>query len=75
MINDATEKVAAGDFTVRVQLDEHVQIEEFQELFRSFNLMVEELGTVETLRDGFVALRNVSSMLRIYWITVGGLPI
>ncbi|MBR3539704.1 MAG: hypothetical protein IKN79_11620, partial [Eubacterium sp.] len=27
MINDATEKVAAGDFTVRVQLDEHVQIE------------------------------------------------
>lgn len=55
MINDATEKVAAGDFTVRVQLDEHVQIEEFQELFRSFNLMVEELGTIETLRDGFVA--------------------
>ncbi|MBR3539532.1 MAG: HAMP domain-containing histidine kinase, partial [Eubacterium sp.] len=27
----------------------------FQELFRSFNLMVEELGTIETLRDGFVA--------------------
>ncbi len=55
VINDATEQVAQGDFTVRVELDERVQIDEFKELYTSFNQMVEELGTIETLRDDFVA--------------------
>ena len=55
VINDATEKVAKGDFTVRVELDKRVKIEEFVELYSSFNRMVEELGDIETLRDSFVA--------------------
>lgn len=55
VINDATEKVARGDFSVRVKLDEHIHIVEFEELYDSFNQMVQELGTIETLRDDFVA--------------------
>ena len=55
VINDATEQVAKGDFTIRVKLDERVKIDEFEELYASFNRMVEELGTIETLRDDFVA--------------------
>ena len=55
VINDATEQVAKGDFSIRVKLDERVQIEEFEDLYDSFNLMAQELGTIETLRDSFVA--------------------
>ena len=55
VINDATELVAKGDFSIRVKLDEMVQIEEFEDLYDSFNQMVHELGAIETLRDSFVA--------------------
>ena len=61
-INDATEQVAKGDFDVRVRLDDHINIAEFEDLYNSFNQMAQELGTIETLRDDFVS--NVSHEIK-----------
>lgn len=51
-----TKQVAEGDFTVR--LKESSRLEDMQELYTNFNLMVEELGNTDTLRSDFVT--NVS---------------
>jgi len=48
---DATRRVAAGDFSVRVQLK---GVGELQDLSRSFNKMAHELSSIETLRSDFV---------------------
>ena len=48
---DATRRVAAGDFSVRVQLK---GVGELQDLSRSFNKMAQELSSIETLRSDFV---------------------
>ena len=47
----ATRKVAAGDFSVQIQLK---GVEELEELSQSFNKMTRELSTIETLRSDFV---------------------
>jgi len=49
---DATRAVAEGDFSVRLK-ESHLP--EFKDLNRSFNKMVEELGSIETLRSDFVS--------------------
>ncbi|MDO5521660.1 MAG: HAMP domain-containing sensor histidine kinase [bacterium] len=51
----ATNKVAAGDFSVQVQ---ETKSREFEHLVRNFNKMVKELGSIETLRSDFIS--NVS---------------
>ena len=55
-INDATKKVAKGDFSVR--LEEKSIAKEIEEIATSFNIMVKELANTETLRSDFVS--NVS---------------
>lgn len=49
---DATHKVAEGDFSVRLDIG---NVPEIEDLNRSFNTMVEELGSIETLRSDFVS--------------------
>ena len=55
-LSEASKKVATGDFTVR--LAEEYETYEMHTTYKSFNYMVGELGSIETLRDDFVA--NVS---------------
>jgi len=50
-IMDATDKIASGDYSVRVQPN---GIESFRELGERFNHMAEELSSVEMLRSDFV---------------------
>ncbi len=52
----AASEVAKGDFTIH--LDETEHIEEIRELTHNFNVMVQELSSIETLRNDFVV--NVS---------------
>lgn len=55
-ISEATKAVATGDFTIR--LESSRQIVELQDFFTNFNSMVQELSSIETLRNDFVL--NVS---------------
>lgn len=55
-LNRAMERVADGDFTVR--LTEQSKSKEIQEVYSGFNLMVHELGTTEMLQRDFTS--NVS---------------
>lgn len=48
----ATRRVAEGDFSVRLEVG---SVPEIDELNRSFNAMVEELSTIETLRSDFIS--------------------
>lgn len=48
---DSTHKVAAGDFSVKVDLK---GIGELEELSESFNKMTQELASIETLRSDFI---------------------
>lgn len=50
-IMDATDKIADGDYSVRV---EPKGMEQFRELGEKFNHMAEEIGSVEMLRSDFV---------------------
>lgn len=52
----AMRKVAKGDFKIR--LETRLSTREVKEIYKNFNLMVEELGTTETLQTDFVS--NVS---------------
>lgn len=55
-LSKAMEKVAQGDFTVR--LKEESSLDEMQRLYDNFNVMVEELAATEVLQSDFVS--NVS---------------
>ena len=48
---DATHQVAGGDFSVKVNIK---GIGELEELSQSFNIMTQELSSIETLRSDFV---------------------
>ncbi|MGO3779641.1 MAG: ATP-binding protein [Enterococcus viikkiensis] len=52
-LRQAMSQVAKGDFTI--QLSEDKQMEDVEELYHDFNLMVKELGSIETLRNDFVS--------------------
>lgn len=54
-LTDATKQVAKGDFDVRLELKDEHHIYELENLYSNFNYMVKELGTIETLRNDFVA--------------------
>lgn len=50
-ISDAMQKVADGDYTVRLDSEKD---QPFRELYRNFNTMAEELGGVEMLKNDFI---------------------
>lgn len=52
-LRQAMSKVAKGDFTL--QLGEEKQMEDVAELYHDFNVMVNELNSIETLRNDFVS--------------------
>lgn len=52
----AAQKVARGDFTVRADVNTHLN--ELDHLSKNFNIMVVELGATETFRNDFIS--NVS---------------
>ena len=54
VLNVAMKKLAAGDFSVRIDLSSRFASYEFDELTTSFNLMAQQLGSVEMLRSDFV---------------------
>jgi two-component system, OmpR family, phosphate regulon sensor histidine kinase PhoR len=56
-ITEAFEKIAKGDFNVRLTLD-FGRIEPANKLAQSFNVMAEELSEMETMRQEFIS--NVS---------------
>lgn len=54
-LTEATKQVAKGDFNVRIDAENNHHIYEVENLYNNFNYMVKELGTIETLRNDFVA--------------------
>ena len=62
IITEATEKIMAGDFSVRVKPMHSLGMEGFNQIAMAINKMVEELGSVETLRTDFIA--NVSHEMK-----------
>lgn len=62
-ISEATRRVAKGDFTVNIELDETLKDNSYINImFRDFNTMVEELNSIESLKDDFVS--NVSHEIK-----------
>ena len=55
-VSNATKEVAKGNF--KVTLDERHKIDEINKMAKNFNIMVQELAGIETLRNDFVV--NVS---------------
>ncbi|MGM0215290.1 HAMP domain-containing sensor histidine kinase [Enterococcus sp. AZ109] len=52
-LRQAMNQVAKGDLTV--QLKETQQVDDVQQLYHDFNVMVKELSSIETLRNDFVS--------------------
>ena len=61
-ITEATEKIMAGDFSVRIKPMQSSGMEGFNQIAEAINQMAEELGSLETLRTDFVA--NVSHEMK-----------
>lgn len=55
-LSEASQRIAKGDFDLNLTYDG--SINEFRDTYQSFNTMVRELSTIETLRSDFIA--NVS---------------
>lgn len=64
----ATDKVAKGDFTVRIS--EKNGAGEVKELVQSFNAMTEELGSTEIFRSDFI--RNFSHEFKTPMVSIEG---
>ena len=62
-LSEAARKIAQGDFSVRVApLRKDGKKDYVEVMFDDFNTMAEELGSIETLKDDFIA--NVSHELK-----------
>ena len=61
-IIEATEKIMAGDFSVRIKPMESSGMEGFNQIAEAINQMAEDLGSLETLRTDFIA--NVSHEMK-----------
>ncbi len=67
ILTDATKRVAAGDFSVRVHVKSSSEITRLAE---SFNEMAEDLSSIETLRDDFVS--NISHEFKTPVVSIRG---
>lgn len=56
IISDATKKVAKGDFSVKI--DENIKAKELNQMAQNFNIMIQELASMEMFRSDFI--NNVS---------------
>lgn len=61
-ITEATEKIMAGDFSVRIKPMQSSGMEGFNQIAEAINQMAEELSSLETLRTDFIA--NVSHEMK-----------
>ena len=61
-ITEATEKITAGDFSVRIKPMQSSGMEGFNQIAEAINQMAAELSSVETLRTDFIA--NVSHEMK-----------
>lgn len=61
-------KVATGDFSI--QMNEQQKVAEVQQLYKDFNVMVQELNSIETLRNDFVS--SVSHEFKTPLATIQG---
>ncbi|MBR5509516.1 MAG: HAMP domain-containing histidine kinase [Lachnospiraceae bacterium] len=67
-LSKAMQKVAKGDYTVR--LEEKISVQEINSLRTNFNHMVQELSSTETLHSDFIA--NVSHEFKTPLATISG---
>ena len=67
-LRKAMEKVADGDFKVRLETNSTSQ--EIQEIYSGFNLMAQELSTMEILQTDFVS--NVSHEFKTPIVSIKG---
>lgn len=61
-IREATEKIAKGDFSVRLNLDSRLNFAGYDEIMQNLNIMSQELSKSEILKNDFIA--NVSHELK-----------
>ena len=61
-IRQATEKIAKGDFSVRLNLDSKLNFAGYDEIMQNLNIMSQELSKSEILKSDFIA--NVSHELK-----------
>ena len=62
-LSKATKEVAKGDFSTRIELDETLKENSYVNvMFRDFNLMVDELNSIESLTEDFIS--NVSHEIK-----------
>ncbi len=61
-ITEAAQKIAQGDYSVRIPPMRGAGMEGFQQIGQAINKMAQELGSVETLRSDFIA--NVSHEMK-----------
>lgn len=66
--SNATNEVAKGNFNIKINEDSPVK--EIKDLSKNFNIMVEELSSIETLRNDFIV--NVSHEFKTPIATIEG---
>lgn len=69
-LSKAMQKVAKGDYTLRLDPPPHGPKSEMYDLWSSFNQMVQELNSTETLHSDFIA--NVSHEFKTPLATISG---
>lgn len=61
-IRDATERIAKGDFSVRLNMDSRLNFGGYDEIMQNLNVMAQELSKSEILKSDFIA--NISHELK-----------
>ncbi|MCR8643135.1 HAMP domain-containing histidine kinase [Paenibacillus sp. N1-5-1-14] len=70
MMTDALRRMAKGDFSVKIKVDEGGREHPMQELAKSINDMAEELGQLEQMRQDFIS--NVSHEIQSPLTSISG---